>query len=110
MKTFTIAAAVAAGLALSSGTASADNWLWGAGPADYCTARSAQVYELPVGAGAALASSRDARDPQGRYNAMMRVESDPVLKSTIDSQRVPIAAVVDVQFYRDCSAVIFTAY
>ena len=110
MRIVTIAAAVA-GLALSSVTASAGNWLWNdAGPNDTCSARAAHIYQLPAGAGQALAASRDARDPTGRYFAMARVERDPVLKSTIDSQGVSIASVVDVEFYRDCSAVIFTLY
>jgi hypothetical protein len=111
MKNVMIAAAVLAGVAFSSNAAFAYNWLLGGpGPNDYCQARAAQVHELPVGAGAALAASQDARNPLARSWAMRRVQTDPVLRSTIDSQGVPIAAVVDVQFYRDCSAVIFTAY
>jgi hypothetical protein len=40
----------------------------------------------------------------------MRVERDPLLKSTIDSQGVSIASVVDVEFHSDCSAAIYILY
>lgn len=111
MKNVMIATVAAAGLAFSASSALAYNWLLGGpGPNDYCSARSAQVYQLPPGAGAALVASRDASNPGARFWAVMRVERDPVLKSTISTQGVSIASVVDVEFYRDCSAVIFTLY
>lgn len=109
MKNVMIAAGIAAGLVFSSNAAFAYNWLLGGpGPNDYCSARSAQIYQLPYGAGSALAASRDARDPTARYFVTARVENDPVLRSTIASQGVSMASVVDVEFYSDCSAVIFT--
>jgi hypothetical protein len=111
MRNVMIAAAVAGGLAFSSNTAFAYNWLIGGpGPNDYCSARAARVYQLPPGIGAVMISSRDKGNPWARSWVMMRVERDPLLKSTIDSQGVSIASVVDVEFHNDCSAAIYVLY
>jgi hypothetical protein len=106
-----IAAALAAGLAFSPNAAFAYNWLLGGpGPNDYCSASSAQVYQLPPGTGAVMIAGRDTGSPWARSWVTMRVERDPVLKSTIASQGVSIASVVEVEFRSDCSAAIYVLY
>jgi hypothetical protein len=108
MRNAMIAAAIAGGLAFSSNTAFAYNWLIGGpGPNDYCRAQAAQVYQLPPGIGAVMIAGRDTGSPWARSWVTMRVERDPVLKATIDSQGVSIASVVEVEFRSDCSAAIY---